>query len=790
MEELVVVDQEPGASMHVKSSELQKEQVVAASYSDGQIQKLVDVISRSQHGYRELIDNLDQAVFTLSAEGEVRVANRYLAELLGVTFQNLIGHNLTEFLDAPTLAEAERRLPLLLKEDSWSGIIPVRLKKDGRSRYFHCWLQSDVEVGQPACVRGWARDVTAQHDSEIRFSELFQSLREGIFFSTPEGRILEANPALVKILGYRSKEELQSVSLREVYRDPSVRDSLIQDLDRDGSVQNREIILLRKDRKEVCCLASGFAIRDASGRMVQTQATIVDITERREIEKKLHKEQEFVHRLVDSFPDMVAVFDCDKRFTYVSDRTKDVLGVEPKEFIGQTLGWRSDPESRRELLEMLDSIISGRESQASLEFSTRHADGRMKTLRVNAAPLFDELGKINAVVASARDITEIKLAIESSSNSDKFAAMGQMLTGAAHELNNPLTAILGVSDLLRESAVDDISRRQANLIFQQGRRAAGIVQNLLAFSRPPSQGRPQINLDEVVRQALEGHQALLSQKNIAVTLDSPKNLPAVEGDSKLLIQAFTNIIANAEKAISDFRGSGNLRVSLAAAGNRVRVAFADDGPGIPSADMGKIFDPFFTTKRPGGSPGLGLTICLAIVKEHGGTIEVQSSAGSGSAFCILLPVASGMLPEAPEMSSAPAAIPLPGSQSLRGHSALIVDDEESIREIVEDGLAARGMEVATAGSAEAALAYLASHSPEVVICDFNLPGMTGEQLFEKVRNRAGVLPPRFVFITGELVTPDDDSRLKEWSASILQKPFQVSALAEHLAKILELKAVG
>jgi len=774
--------------MSVKSSELQKEQVGAAPYSDSQIQKLVEVISRSQHGYRELIDNLDQAVFTLSANGEVRVANQYLVDLLGITFQELIGHSLAEFLYAPTPAEAQRELPLLLRKDSWSGIISVRLKKDGQPRYFHCWLQADVEGGQVACVRGWARDVTAQHNSEIRFSELFQSLREGIFFSTPDGEILDANPAMVKILGYGNKEELQCVSLRDVYRNPSVRDALMHDLDRDGSVQNREIVLLRKDGKEVYCLASGFAIRDAAGRMVQTQATIVDITERREIEKKLHKEQEFVHRLVDSFPDLIAVFDLDKRFTYVSDRARDVLGVEPKEFIGQTLGWRSDPESQGKLLEMLDEIISGRESQASLEFSTRHANGKLRILRVNAAPLFDEMGKINAIVASARDITEIKLAIESSSHSDKFSAMGRMLTSAAHELNNPLTAILGVSDLLRESAVDDLSRRQANLVFQQARRAAGIVQNLLAFSRPPAQGRPKISLDEVVRQALQAHEAFLSQKNIGVTLDSPKDLPGVEADPKLLMQAFANIIGNAEKAISDFRESGHLRVSLAPAGNRVRVTIADDGPGISPADLGKIFDPFFTTNRPGGSPGLGLTICLAIVKEHGGTIEVQSSAGSGSTFSVFLPVAPGILPATPDMSSAHVMASFVDPQSLRGHSVLIVDDEESIREIVEDGLSVRGMEVATAGSAEAALAYLASHSPEIVICDFNLPGMNGEQLFEQVRSCSERLAPQFVFITGELVNSDDDSRLKERNASILQKPFHISALAEHLQKVLESKA--
>ncbi len=193
------------------------------------------------------------------------------------------------------------------------------------------------------------RDVTSQHDSEIRFTELFQSLREGIFFSTPDGKILDANPALINMLGYTIKEELQARSLRDLYQDPTVRDALMQELDREGAVQNREIVFLRKDNKPLYCLASGFAIRDAAGRMVQTQGTIVDITERREIEKKLHKEQEFVRGLIDSFPDMVAVFDRDKKFTYVSPRVQDVLGVEPKDFIGQHIGWRSDPENAGEL---------------------------------------------------------------------------------------------------------------------------------------------------------------------------------------------------------------------------------------------------------------------------------------------------------------------------------------------------------------------------------------------------------------------------------------------------------
>lgn len=774
--------------MSVKSSELHTGVVGTLPHADGQFQKLVEVISRSQHGYRELIDNLDQAVFTLFPNGEVHVANRYMVAMLGVSFQDLIGHNLSEFLDAPALADSERLLPSLLRMGSWSGVVPVKLKKEAETRYFRCWLQAVAENGHIASINGWARDVTGEHHSEARFAELFHSLREGIFFSTPEGRILDANPAFVQMLGYSSRQELQAYSFRDVYQDPSVRDVLVSELIREGSVQNREIVLLRKDGSPMYCLASGFGIRDATGRTIQMQGTIVDITERREMEKKLRKEQEFVRGLIDSFPDVVTVFDLDKRFTFVSQRMKDVLGIDPRDFIGRQIGWRADAETRRELAEMLDSLISGGKTEASLEFSTMHASGEKRILRANAAPLLDESGSLTGVVASARDITELKRAIASFSHKEKFAAMGQMLTGAAHELNNPLTAILGVSDLLREGAVDDVCRRQANLIFQQARRAAAIVQNLLVFSRPPSQDRPRVFLDDIVRQAIKLHEASLSQKHIVVAVQSQEKLPPVEGDPKLLVQVFANIIANAEKAISDIRDHGALHISLALVAGRVRVTLADDGPGVTPADLEKIFDPFFTTKRPGISPGLGLTISLAIAKDHGGVIEVQSTPGSGATFHVYLPAAAASGPAVVVSPSVPAKIAPSASEILRGRSVLIVDDEESIREILQDGLSARGMEVETAGSGEAALSCLASHLPDVVVSDFNLNGLTGEQLFDQALSRFGGAAPRFIFITGELVDSSEDSRWRKRGASILQKPFQISGLADQLVRVFESKA--
>ncbi|MGH9448320.1 MAG: PAS domain-containing protein, partial [Terriglobia bacterium] len=169
--------------------------------SESPIEGLAERISRSQRSYRELIDNLDQALFTLSLQGEIRVANRRLAQILGASFQNLIGGKLSDFVESPSSAEVERSLPGFLRIGSWSGISPIRLKRDGELRFFQCWLQVVHEEGQTPSVIGWARDVTSEHESENRFSELFESLQEGILFSTPEGRILDANPALVRMLG-------------------------------------------------------------------------------------------------------------------------------------------------------------------------------------------------------------------------------------------------------------------------------------------------------------------------------------------------------------------------------------------------------------------------------------------------------------------------------------------------------------------------------------------------------------------------------------------------------------
>jgi PAS domain S-box-containing protein len=1026
--------------MSTDPSHRDRAQSVSLTVSDTPVEKLSETIERSQHDYRELIDHLDQALFTLSLDGQVRVANLRLSEILGTSFQELIGRSLGDFIESPTLAEAKKSLPKFLETGVWSGTIPVWLKKDKTLRYFDCWLQVAVDQGVRTII-GWARDVTKQQESEIRFQELFEAFSEGILFVTPAGQLLDANPALVRILGYGSKQELQAVNFRDVYADPGARDAILRDLETTGAVNEREIVMRRKDGKQIHCLTSGFAIRDASGRPVRLQGTLVDITERRDMEKRLSQEQSFIRRMVASFPDLIAVLDRDARFLYISDhvdtvlgwqpeqyvgsvfgaranpedrakldalfqrviqgeesqgqvefrsphadgswryllltarpffgddgainglvtsarditerkrmeedlrqseerfrlmvegvtdyaifmldldgrvtswnrgaeringykaseiigkhfslfyppedvasgkperelklaaeqghceeegwrvrkdgsrflanvvitavrdqegnlqgfskisrdvteryemernlhqerefvrslvecfpdlivvldtkgrfkfvseRIKDILGISPQEYIGKPVGQRIGPEDRLKLNKLFQNAIAGQKGQDQIEIRAQHADSSWKILRVSGNPLFDEKGTIVGMVSSGRDVTESKHLEHQLADKEKFTAMGQMMAGAAHELNNPLTAILGVSDLLRERATEDATRRQVDLVLQQARRAATIVQNLMAFSRPLAQGRATLRLGDILKEALQLEHANLEKKNISTKFTAPDDSFRVDGDRKLLLQVFLNILANAAQSISPAREQGQVDITVTRTGDQIRITFADDGPGIPAEIIGKIFDPFFTTKRPGGGSGLGLTISLAVIKEHGGTIEIESVPGAGATIHVLLPAAAhGEAPAAPAASAVQSTPALAGHAALGGHSVLIVDDEEGIREIVQDGLSARGMRVEAAESSEAALDYLAKSSCEIVLCDFNLPGMSGEKLFEEMRTRLGNSMPRFVFMTGELVSPAVTERFREKGARVLQKPFQLSGLATLLTELLQ-----
>jgi PAS domain S-box-containing protein len=781
------------------------EQGHSAPPSDRQLDSLFSVIERSQQGYRDLIDSFDDVLVAVTLTGEIRAANRSFAELVGATFQDLIGHQLSEFLqdagsDGPNLIE--RTMPRFLEKRHWMGVVQVRLKMRNTVHYFECVIHAMTRGNDVHGMTILARDITASRRNEARFTELFETLQEGIYIVTPEDDILDVNPALVRILGYDSKSELLAKKVTDIFPDEVLRTVVRQEVDRQPVLAGREIRLLRKDGVFITCLNTAAAVRDATGRIIRYQGALMDITERREIERRLHKQQEFAHKLVDSFPDLILVLDTQARYTFVSPRCREVLGYADDEISEIKLGDRTHPEDHPTLMALYKDIVNGKQSLGSLEMRVRHKLGDWRRILFNFSPLFDENDKIEGVVLSGRDVTDLKRLEEQLIQAEKLAAMGQMLAGVAHELNNPLTAILGVTELVRErEGLDDSMKRQLDLTHRQARRAARIVQNLLEFSRPASPQKKAIDLSTIIERTLQLHEHSLRRNQVAVDFKPRTDLPPVVGDANQLIQVFLNLVSNAEQAIREVRESGRIQIRLSSASGNVIATVQDDGVGISPEAMPRLFDPFYTTKRPGGGTGLGLSICLSIAREHGGTIQAESLPGGGSAFRLYLPEAgtrpqpSGEVSQTAvrkdaESSSSDSARPAP--TVLKGVSVLVLDDEESIRSLLEEGLGAHGLKVSCASTAEEAAALITSRPHDALLCDLRLKSggrfSDGRSAAAHVLAAAGTHRPLVIYMTGEYVDPN--SELRENAGAFLQKPFRILDVLEILREALVLAKQG
>jgi len=609
---------------------------VGVTPSEDQLDQLSQVILRSQRSFKELIDSFDDVACAVSLDGTFRTVNRRLSDLLRVPYAEIVNHKFDEFCETPVRGEIEAGLGRFLERRRWSGVVPVKLKNSARVLYFDCVLNAIVKADEVVGASILAHDVTDEREKEKRFTELFETLQEGVYFSTPEGKLLDVNPALVALLHYRNKEELLALEPNSLNFDSGQSPVLGRVAGDRGSVRTREVTLRRLDGTAAVCLDTSRAVWDANGAIIRYQGTLTDITEKRTMEMRIRQQEQFRQKLLESFPDLILVVDLDERYSFASSRIRDLLGYRPEELVGKKIEDMQDHSP--EFLQLYRDVASGRQLFASSEYGALHRDGSWRTMRASASQLFDTENKLSGVIISVRDITVEKKFEQQIIQSERLAAMGQMIGGFAHELNNPLTAILGMSDLLKEGETNEARNRQLSILHQQARRATEIVQNLMYFSRPPAPGKSQVDLNELVERTLHLHAYSLRKNNITVDFLREQNLPPVMGDPHQLMQVFLNLVLNAEQAIREARDKGTLRIRLGRTDKNVSVIFQDDGPGIAPDILPNIFDPFYTTKRPGRGTGLGLSICKAVLKEHNGNIEASSAPGGGAVFTVSLPI--------------------------------------------------------------------------------------------------------------------------------------------------------
>src|ERR1700704_4432505 len=605
--------------------------------SEEQLDQLGQLIMRSQRNFKELIDSLDDAALAVSLDGTLKTVNRRTAETLGAPYSELVGHKLEEFLGAPLRAETSGSMERFLEKRNWSGVVEVHLKNDPRRLYYDCVVNAIVKGDDVTGASVMARDITGHREKEQRFTQLFESLQEGVYISNPQGKLLEVNPALVTILGYESKEDLLNLMPEQLSVAAGGDPVLGQTGSQSGRTRTREVRLKRKDGGVAVCVDTSTGVME-EGRLVRYQGTLVDVTEKHALEQRLRGQEEFRQHLLARFPDLILVLDMKGQYTFVSARIGELLGYGPEHLIGENV---DDVENTSpELASLYRTVATGKSSRTSCEYGSRHHDGTWRTMLGMASPLLDAEGKPTGVIISVRDMTMEKKLEQQIIQSERLAAMGQMIGGFAHELNNPLTSILGMAELLQEGGASEAARKQIGILHKQARRPAAIVTEPQSFARPPAPGRSQVNLNELVQRTVQMQAYPLRKSNITVDFLHEPTLPPVMADPNQLMQVFLNLILNADQAIRENRDKGTIRIRMGRNSDAVWVMFQDDGPGIAPEVLPHIFDPFFTTKRPGRGTGLGLSICKTVLREYGGNIEAASAPGGGAVFTITLPIAA------------------------------------------------------------------------------------------------------------------------------------------------------
>ena len=582
----------------------------------------------------EVFDAISDFIVVHDEVQNILRVNRPLADFVGIAPDQLIGVNM-------------RALEALASGASPHGC-PFCRTGDGLDEYVHpvierTYLVSTSRIHAAASAQMQTvhvlKDITDRREAEQRYRELFDNIQEGIFFSTPQGRFVEVNDALVRILGYTNREELLQVDIPSaVYFSPERRQELAAMIEHQGSVRNHEAVLRRKDGSPVHVLINSFAMRDAHGAILQYRGLLLDVSGLRNSQTELQRERDFSSKILSHTQSLILVTDTEGVISYANRRWSG-LGFEQTQLVGRPFPELTVPSRQPALRAALASVARGQQVD-NFELQLLRGDGQNGQFSVNLSPISGDDGRVSSVVVVMTDVTDSAMLQAKLLHTEKMAAVGQLVSGVAHEVNNPLTAILGFTDLLVESPdIPESARRDLRVILQEAQRTKQIVQNLLSFARQMPAQRRAVQLNAILRRTVQLRAYDFHSHGVEIVERLDESLPEVVGDSHQLQQVFLNILNNAHDAVSGTGRAPRIEIMSARNGSFVEVSFRDNGAGISYPD--RIFDPFFTTKEVGKGTGLGLSICYGIVHEHGGEIACHNNLDSeGATFIVRLPVAS------------------------------------------------------------------------------------------------------------------------------------------------------
>jgi PAS domain S-box-containing protein len=592
-------------------------------------------LERSKRQWVEDIDAISDYIVVHDRSWRVVRTNRSLASHLGVPPVALVGEAMSSLRQ---IAETGSDLPCPFCRDTQQAREEYVVASAERIFLVSTSRTPGVSDDDTRTIHV-LKDITDRREAERRYRELFDSIQEGLFFATPEGRFLDVNDAMVRMLGYDARDELLRADVGpHLYPAPAARERFLQALAERGVLRNYEETLRRKDGTLLHTLQNITAVRDPRGNIAQIRGLMLDVTEQKTFQSQLQRERDFNQKILNTTQSMILVLDTAGLISYANRRCFEA-GYREDELIGHRLVEWVEASHRSDFEAALETTAHGQQVE-NLELRVRRSDASMGHFSISLSPMRDEQNAVNSVVVVMTDITDAALLQAKLAHSEKMATIGRLVSGVAHEVNNPLAAILGFTDLLLENPqIPDTAREDLQIILHETQRTKDIVQDLLSFARQRPVQRELVHVNNVLRQTIKLRSYDFASHGVEVVEDFDDKVAPALGDSQQLQQVFLNILNNAYDAVQEAGQRGRIRIQTRQSDDSIEVAVTDNGTGI--TDPERIFDPFYTTKQAGKGTGLGLSICYGIVRAHGGEILCwNNSEERGSTFLVRVPIAN------------------------------------------------------------------------------------------------------------------------------------------------------
>jgi PAS domain S-box-containing protein len=778
--------------------------------------RLFEQVATVQQQWAYTFDSIGDPIFVHDPEFRILRVNQRLGNLLGRDAAAIIGRTVTDLL--PRKGTNYQNCPYC------EGVAGEGDDPDPwLTGYFLASNSTftDPHGRQLGTVHA-LKDISERKRAEEKYRTLVSNVQEGVFISNPQGRFLDFNNALMRILGFEDRDELLNADIPSMFVNSADRERLKKLLQDHGGVADFEYEIRRKDGEVRTMLESSIAIRDGAGNLTALQGFLLDITDRKRAEQEIRRRNrelmvlnsigqtltesldlnDSVHR---TLRQMTELFSLDASSLYLLDETaltlRRIAAVGHRTEQGRHIPpVKVQPELLQHIKAVHATFLSAqglpipavlREAQRKEELQSAFVvilwskDRVLGGLIVGSrTPREFSPADINLLIAVGSQISNaidrsvlyeetrqayenLRRTQEQLLHSEKMAAVGQLISGVAHELNNPLTAILGYSQLLLSSGqLQPQGMEYSDKLYKQAQRTHRIVQNLLSFARQHKPERVAVHLNQILEDTLALRDYDLRLSNIRVHYDLAPDLPMTAADPHQLQQVFINLVNNAFDAMLEQGNEGDLWVSTKTTGERLVVEFRDSGPGVKDAT--RVFDPFYTTKPVGKGTGLGLSICYGIVSEHGGTIRVSNIQPSGACFTIELPY------QRPATSD--DTVPDGGAVTARGGRILIIDNDVSVLEAVEAILLNKNHVVRVAASFSEAQRLINENEFDAVVADAEVRGVNGmESLQDWLTANSPELARRLVWMRASAI-PSSAENHGSNGLFVLQKPFKAADL--------------